>query len=328
MASVAPATFLPMTDNAGQAPPGWYPDPSGAPRHRYFDGELWTDQYREDALPTGVPAAGGYVTQGRHPVGLTDPGSLLSDAWGAVRARIGPLLGLTVGFGIALAVLYGLFFAWIASRVDNVSAFDDFGDTFAEFIVAYLLFLFLVGLVYSAYILVSTRMLHLEHRGQHASIGVAWQKAKSRLWAFYGTAIMLYIGFYIGTLILAFILVAVAPPLIFLVFVPMVYAWVKWGFLPIAAVATNKGDAMVSESVAVSTGRFWAIFGRMLMVSLPLIGMNILAFIIAVAAGDSSSAGPAVLIFVVALVGGLLGGLIMASGLTKLYLDAGGSSDI
>ncbi|MGZ4584249.1 MAG: DUF2510 domain-containing protein, partial [Mycobacterium sp.] len=22
--------------------PGWYPDPSGAPTHRYFDGQQWT----------------------------------------------------------------------------------------------------------------------------------------------------------------------------------------------------------------------------------------------------------------------------------------------
>ena len=47
-----------MTDNAGQAAPGWYPDPSGAPRQRYFDGEVWTDHYHDEA-----PAAG-YASQG------------------------------------------------------------------------------------------------------------------------------------------------------------------------------------------------------------------------------------------------------------------------
>lgn len=26
-------------------PPGWYPDPSGQPRHRYFDGNDWVDHY-------------------------------------------------------------------------------------------------------------------------------------------------------------------------------------------------------------------------------------------------------------------------------------------
>lgn len=29
---------------AAGAPPGWYPDPAGAPLQRYFDGKQWTDQ--------------------------------------------------------------------------------------------------------------------------------------------------------------------------------------------------------------------------------------------------------------------------------------------
>lgn len=28
-----------------QAAPGWYPDPTGAPSQRYFDGANWTDQH-------------------------------------------------------------------------------------------------------------------------------------------------------------------------------------------------------------------------------------------------------------------------------------------
>jgi len=50
-----------MTDNSGQAAPGWYPDPSGAPRQRYFDGEIWTEHYHDDAGVAGSPlgAAGG-----------------------------------------------------------------------------------------------------------------------------------------------------------------------------------------------------------------------------------------------------------------------------
>lgn len=28
-------------------PPGWYPDPSGAPGERYFDGHGWTEQHRD-----------------------------------------------------------------------------------------------------------------------------------------------------------------------------------------------------------------------------------------------------------------------------------------
>lgn len=38
-----------------QPPAGWYPDPSGAPRRRYWDGGTWTDQFAE------VPVAGAVV---------------------------------------------------------------------------------------------------------------------------------------------------------------------------------------------------------------------------------------------------------------------------
>lgn len=32
-----------MSDQPGTTPPGWYPDPSGAPGQRYWDGLQWTD---------------------------------------------------------------------------------------------------------------------------------------------------------------------------------------------------------------------------------------------------------------------------------------------
>lgn len=33
-----------MNKGAAMSMPGWYPDPSGAPGLRYFDGARWTDQ--------------------------------------------------------------------------------------------------------------------------------------------------------------------------------------------------------------------------------------------------------------------------------------------
>jgi TM2 domain-containing membrane protein YozV len=32
-------------------PPGWYPDPNGAPAQRYFDGTKWTDQLAPLSTP-------------------------------------------------------------------------------------------------------------------------------------------------------------------------------------------------------------------------------------------------------------------------------------
>lgn len=44
-----------MTDNPGQAPAGWYPDPSGSPRQRYFDGTNWTEHYHDEAAAAAGP---------------------------------------------------------------------------------------------------------------------------------------------------------------------------------------------------------------------------------------------------------------------------------
>ena len=41
--------------------PGWYPDPSGKPMQRYFDGAAWTEHY---APAAAAPAAVGVVTVG------------------------------------------------------------------------------------------------------------------------------------------------------------------------------------------------------------------------------------------------------------------------
>ena len=37
---------------APRTPPGWYPDPSGAPEQRYFDGTQWTEFGTHSPQPT------------------------------------------------------------------------------------------------------------------------------------------------------------------------------------------------------------------------------------------------------------------------------------
>lgn len=80
-------------------PAGWYPDPSGVPHLRYFDGTRWTDQL----APMGLPQ------QPRQDLG---PGSALhyivpvGRSWQAV---LSPWLGL-----FALLPFIGLLFALAA----------------------------------------------------------------------------------------------------------------------------------------------------------------------------------------------------------------------
>ncbi len=54
------ATVFAATEPAPSgAPPGWYPDPSGAPgRQRYFDGQQWTERYTPPAGPVQAAPGG------------------------------------------------------------------------------------------------------------------------------------------------------------------------------------------------------------------------------------------------------------------------------
>lgn len=48
-----------MTEDVPEeaAAPGWYPNPSGAPGIRYFDGREWTPYHQAEPTPAPPPAA-------------------------------------------------------------------------------------------------------------------------------------------------------------------------------------------------------------------------------------------------------------------------------
>ena len=47
-----------MTDTTSNLPPaGWYPDPAGSGRTRWWDGRTWTEQFAETAQPVAYAAA-------------------------------------------------------------------------------------------------------------------------------------------------------------------------------------------------------------------------------------------------------------------------------
>ena len=67
--------------------PGWYPDPDGSPRQRYWDGNAWTQSY-QDAGPGRVP-----------------PNK--RSGWLTALAVVGGLIGLLIVVVIIAAIAVG-----------------------------------------------------------------------------------------------------------------------------------------------------------------------------------------------------------------------------
>lgn len=85
-------------------PAGWYPDPAGSVRRRYWDGQQWTDHYTDPVI----------VTPPRKP---TAPAAFLLCGifgWAMLAAdeRVGSV-------GASVTVVVVLFGIWLAFRVDR-----------------------------------------------------------------------------------------------------------------------------------------------------------------------------------------------------------------
>lgn len=105
-----------MSNPANTAPAGWYPDPSGAARQRYWDGTQWTEHYHPAAVST-PPAAQPPVVQAQ-----TDAQSAATDAAPARRRRTGVVLAI-VGGSLALVLAMTSIVVWgIVPLVSNASS--------------------------------------------------------------------------------------------------------------------------------------------------------------------------------------------------------------
>lgn len=92
------ASVCAVTDHGGFAA-GWYPNPDGGPGLRWYDGEMWTNDYHNDAAPGGGQLAGGgvvgapvvqesYGSVGDRPIGqFTGPGFAATTAYTPPPAR-------------------------------------------------------------------------------------------------------------------------------------------------------------------------------------------------------------------------------------------------
>lgn len=105
-------------NDLNQTPAGWYDDPSGADRQRFWDGQQWTDQYAyrtaETATPSGTPG-----------MAFTKKTAAIWGAFGAFcylvgsNTEEGPSSPPEIGVPFIFAVVFGfvMFLGWVIGRV-------------------------------------------------------------------------------------------------------------------------------------------------------------------------------------------------------------------
>jgi len=143
-------TEQPFLESSGDVPgaaAGWYPVDDG--RVRYWDGEVWTDQFAPAPVNTGAAGAGVPVGSG---VGGQVAGAVssITDNQMAMFAHVGQLLGLVSGIGgfvVPLVILLtkGKESAFV--RRAAVESLNFWITGFLATVVAFLLVFVLIGFV-------------------------------------------------------------------------------------------------------------------------------------------------------------------------------------
>jgi len=322
------------------APAGWYDDPQSPGRMRYFDGELWTNHFHK---PGELPDVGNWLNN-------TFTG-LLSNWPGAV--------------GIALATsLVGNLVLWISARglVDTLAWTDgelvgfDTGTGLGVFAVVVFMLLW-QALGWMAL----NRFLQRAHCQAQPTVAEAAARALKRLPKYVGVIL----GLAVVAMVIFFVLVVislVSPVLALIVILAgvlvAVWVFIKLTFLSAAIVAAPAGTSAIRTSAHVSAGRFWAVFGRVVLLTIVVgVGSSIIGAIIGAVTGVGSVVDADVLGDIVVTTGdqveirdfalkeffdsGALGveiafgsllqaatALITTSAFMRLYLDSGAPSEL
>lgn len=254
-----------MSQGSEQAPAGWYPDPHDRDRLRYFDGEMWTNHFHQ---PGRLPDIGRWL-------GTTF--SVFGQYWQAAAA-------LAVGI-----TLIGSAFIWLAIRVlvDDIAVVDQqfvglSGGTVAWFVIMVLFALLWQGFGWMA----MSRFMHRAHFHADPTVADAVQFGVRRLPQY----LAVFLGLVLAGVVAAFVVAifgVLSPALGILALLALaigaVWAVVRLAFVFTAIVAAPRGTSVIRASAEVSAGRFWAAFGRLLLL---FIGAAIVGQIFAVGLGQ------------------------------------------
>ncbi len=337
---------------------GWYQDPHNPNQQRYWDGQTWTE-HTHDA-PFHIPSAP-QPEYGSDQV--NDIGDWLGRSFKVLFANAAPVFILLL-IGLIPGILS---FYLIAQAVDGVSLSLDDGSlngVSASAIVFGIAGVIVAAVASVAIGLAQSHLLHRGHLGLTTSVGQSLVAGLAGLPRYIGWSIVIVLAV-VAAIVVGIIIVVLGglvDPILagllgFLLaiaaIVGMVWLWVKASFLNVSAAVGPKGQSALRESFSRSAGRFWPVFGRLLI--LALIGLAVGTVISSIAApgylngfevgsdGDLVLGGDPVddldeLVFtdiipydtdflVATIISSLLNGMVALfsrSGVTALYADTDG----
>ena len=251
---------------------GWYQDPHNPNQQRYWDGSTWTE-HTHDA-PFEAPQAPGPNYDAGY---VNDIGDWLSRSFRVLFANAMPLFLLLLLGLIPAIVTFSLF----ANAFEGVSVSLDDG-TFSG-LSASGLSLAIIGSLVAAVIgvafgLAQSHLLHRGHLALATSVGDSLGAGFRGTLRYIGWAIVIglvFVAAIVAGAILVAVIAAVSAGLATLVglvaflvlLVGLVWLWVKASFLGVSAAVAPGSESALRASFERSVGRFWPVFGRLLLLA-------------------------------------------------------------
>lgn len=272
----------PPVSDQSSAPPDWYPDPEDESQYRYWDGSAWTQHRAPRHVKQENPELLGLNRL------IADSVQILRRQWRgcalpAALTIVAQLLTALLFVYSADLILMGEFdevWAWLSEpdTADSEAYFEslEFDLSVWNFVpaaVALLLFWFTANLMTAAVSILAVG----DRRGDTENVLEVFRQACRRVPRIFGLDLQVA-G--LGVLALALIVLAgVISPLLLLLAIPvfLIGFFLVVAIVPIAYAVASVGPAKASLRYASSLvrGRFWRVFGRLLIVDVIVIVVSL-----------------------------------------------------
>lgn len=240
-------------------PPGWYDDPTAPGNERWWDGERWSEQVRRKAT----------VEYQARPGELRPVGEYLGHAFGMIRKRWDDFLLVTVIGSILLAIISIALVRPVVDSLDfSIDEIRGFGATQATQLIAFFVLFMIVALGLS---MAHYRIAWSAATEERIGWATALQYGIATTPRLVGWVIVASLPIILGSFVFVMIANAVGG-LGAIIGIALFVAIAWWAivvtFVPIAIVIQPRGANPIRSSIDTVKGKWWRIFGRLLVMGL------------------------------------------------------------